>query len=128
MTATDKALEITVAAARAAAEKKAQEIIALDVSDRLVLTDTFLVASGETERQVGAIVDGIEEALHALGVKAIRREGLGQNRWVLLDFGDLVAHVQHAEDREFYALERLWRDCPVIELPEDVLAANAENR
>ncbi len=128
MTATDKALEITVAAARAAAEKKAQEIIALDVSDRLVLTDTFLVASGETERQVGAIVDGIEEALHALGVKAIRREGQGQNRWVLLDFGDLVAHVQHAEDREFYALERLWRDCPVIELPEDVLAANAENR
>ncbi|WP_454301960.1 ribosome silencing factor [Salana multivorans] len=121
-------MEITVAAARAAAEKKAQEIIALDVSDRLVLTDTFLVASGETERQVGAIVDGIEEALHALGVKAIRREGQGQNRWVLLDFGDLVAHVQHAEDREFYALERLWRDCPVIELPEDVLAANAENR
>lgn len=120
MTATDKALEITVAAARAAAEKKAQEIIALDVSDRLVLTDTFLVASGETERQVGAIVDGIEEALHALGVKAIRREGLGQNRWVLLDFGDLVAHVQHAEDREFYALERLWRDCPVITLPDDV--------
>lgn len=128
MTATDKALEITVAAARAAADKKAQEIIALDVSERLVLTDTFLVASGETERQVGAIVDGIEEALHGLGVKAIRREGLGQNRWVLLDFGDLVAHVQHAEDREFYALERLWRDCPVIELPEDVRAANAENR
>ncbi|MBN8881969.1 ribosome-associated protein [Salana multivorans] len=128
MTATEKAIEITTAAARAAAEKKAQEIIALDVSDRLVLTDAFLVASGETERQVGAIVDGIEEALHGLGVKAIRREGLGQNRWVLLDFGDLVAHVQHAEDREFYALERLWRDCPVIELPQDVLASNAENR
>jgi len=128
VTATEKAIEITTAAARAAAEKKAQEIIALDVSDRLVLTDAFLVASGETERQVGAIVDGIEEALHGLGVKAIRREGLGQNRWVLLDFGDLVAHVQHAEDREFYALERLWRDCPVIELPQDVLASNAENR
>lgn len=128
MTATERAIELTVAAARAAAEKMAQEIIALDVSERLVLTDAFLVASGETERQVGAIVDGIEEALHKLGVKAIRREGLGQNRWVLLDFGDLVVHVQHGEDREFYALERLWRDCPVIELPEDVQAANTENR
>lgn len=128
MTATDQAVELTIAAARAAAEKKAEEIIALDVSERLVLTDAFLVASGETERQVGAIVDGIEEALHELGVKAIRREGLGQNRWVLLDFGDLVVHVQHAEDREFYALERLWRDCPVIELPQDVRAANAESR
>lgn len=123
MTATDQAVELTIVAARAAAEKKAEEIIALDVSERLVLTDAFLVASGETERQVGAIVDGIEEALHEVGVKAIRREGLGQNRWVLLDFGDLVVHVQHAEDREFYALERLWRDCPVIALPADVRVA-----
>ncbi|TNU74023.1 ribosome silencing factor [Miniimonas arenae] len=120
MTASPTAVELTVAAARAAADKKAEEIIALDVSERLVLTDAFLVASASTERQVGAIVDGIEEALHARGVKALRREGVGQNRWVLLDFGDLIAHVQHSEDREFYALERLWRDCPVITLPDDV--------
>lgn len=120
MTATPRAIELTIAAARAAADKKAEEVIALDVSDRLVLTDTFLVASGSTERQVSAIVDGIEEALHRLGVKPLRREGVGQNRWVLLDFGDLIAHVQHSEDREFYALERLWRDCPVVELPDDV--------
>lgn len=120
MTATSTAIELTIAAALAAADKKAEEVIALDVSERLVLTDAFLVASGSTERQVGAIVDGIEEALHARGVKALRREGLGQNRWVLLDFGDLVVHVQHSEDREFYALERLWRDCPVIELPDEV--------
>lgn len=126
MTATDRAVELTIAAARAAADKQAEEIIALDVSDRLVLTDTFLVASGTTERQVGAIVDGIEEALHGLGAKPVRREGLGQNRWVLLDFGDLIAHVQHSEDREFYALERLWRDCPVIELPSEVRTAASE--
>lgn len=120
MTASDKAIDLTRAAALAAADKKAEEVIALDVSERLVLTDAFLVASGTTERQVGAIVDGIEEALHALGTKAVRKEGVGQNRWVLLDFGELVVHVQHAEDREFYALERLWRDCPVIELPDEV--------
>lgn len=120
MTASPRAVELTVAAARAASEKKADQIIALDVSERLVLTDAFLVASGSTERQVSAIVDGIEEALHGLGVKPVRREGKTQARWVLVDFGDVIVHVQHEEDREFYALERLWRDCPVIELPQDV--------
>lgn len=120
MTATESAVELTIAAARAAADKKAEEIIALDVSDRLVLTDSFLVASGTSERQVSGIVDGIEEAMHTRGVKAIRKEGVAQGRWVLLDYGDVIVHVQHTEDREFYALERLWRDCPVIELPDDV--------
>lgn len=126
MTASPHAVELTIAAARAAAEKKAEQIIALDVSERLVLTDAFLVASGTNERQVRAIVDGIEESLHALGVKAARREGVSQARWVLLDFGEIVVHVQHEEDREFYALERLWRDCPVIELPDDVRNPPAE--
>ena len=126
MTATPHAVELTVAAAQAAAEKKAEQIIALDVSERLVLTDAFLVASGTNERQVRAIVDGVEEALHALGAKAVRREGVSQARWVLLDFGEIVVHVQHEEDREFYALERLWRDCPVIELPDDVRNPSAE--
>lgn len=118
MTATPLAVETAIAAARAAADKKADRIAAIDVSDRLALTDIFLIASGETERQVGAIVDGVEEALHRRGIKAARREGLGANRWVLLDFGDIIVHVQHTEDREFYDLERLWRDCPVIELGE----------
>ncbi|WP_029069316.1 ribosome silencing factor [Jonesia quinghaiensis] len=119
MAATDHAIDLAVAAARAASDKKAQEIIALDVSDHLVLTDAFVIASGNNERQVSAIVDSVEEALHKLGNKLIRREGKGDARWVLLDFGDIVVHVQHQEDRAFYALEKLWADCPVIELPED---------
>ena len=119
MPASDRALQLTYAAAHAAADRKAQEIIALDVSTQLVLTDVFLIASGTNERQVGAIVDAVEEALFKLGAKPLRREGKGQGRWVLIDFGDVVVHVQHAEDRVYYALERLWKDCPVIELPAD---------
>ncbi|OZB48586.1 MAG: ribosome silencing factor [Cellulomonas sp. 14-74-6] len=119
MPASDRALQLTYAAAHAAADRKAQEIIALDVSAQLVLTDVFLIASGTNERQVGAIVDAVEEALFKLGAKPLRREGKGQGRWVLIDFGDIVVHVQHAEDRVYYALERLWKDCPVIELPAD---------
>jgi len=117
--ASDRALHLAETAARAASDRKAQEIIALDVSERLVLTDVFLIASGTNERQVSAIVDAVEEALHEAGAKAIRREGVREARWVLLDYGDVVVHVQHAEDRTYYALERLWADCPVIELPED---------
>jgi len=119
VTATDRAVELAIAAARAASALKADEIIALDVSEHLVLTDVFLIASGTNERQVGGIVDAIEEALHKLGAKPIRREGKSAGRWVLIDFGDIVVHVQHAEDRVYYALERLWKDCPVIELPAD---------
>ena len=119
MAATERAVELAVAAARAASERKAQEIIALDVSEQLVLTDVFLIASGTNERQVGAIVDAVEEALFRLGAKPVRREGKEQGRWVLIDFGDVVVHVQHAEDRVYYALERLWKDCPLIELPAD---------
>lgn len=120
MSASDRAVELTVAAARAAADLKAQEIIALDVSGQLVLTDAFFIASGTNERQVGAIVDAVEESLHELGAKPLRREGKSEGRWVLIDFGEIVVHVQHAEDRTYYALERLWKDCPVIELPADV--------
>ena len=114
MTATDRAVELAITAARAASDLKADEIIALDVSEQLVLTDVFLIASATNERQVSAIVDAVEEALHARGVKAIRREGMREARWVLLDFGDVVVHVQHAEERAYYALERLWKDCPTI--------------
>jgi len=119
VTATDRAVELAITAARAASDLKADEIIALDVSEQLVLTDVFLIASGTNERQVSAIVDAVEEALHKAGVKALRREGKSEGRWVLLDFGDIVVHVQHAEDRVYYALERLWKDCPVIDLPAD---------
>jgi ribosome-associated protein len=119
MTASERALELAVVAARAAADRKAQEIIALDVSEQLVLTDVFLIASGTNERQVSAIVDAVEEAMFKADAKPIRREGKAEARWVLLDFGEVVVHVQHAEDRVYYALERLWKDCPVVELPPD---------
>jgi ribosome-associated protein len=120
VTASARAVELAVAAARAAADLKAEEIIALDVSEQLVLTDVFVIASGTNERQVAAIVDAVEESLHKLGAKPLRREGKSEGRWVLIDFGDVVVHVQHAEDRVYYALERLWKDCPVVELPADV--------
>ncbi|WP_435300414.1 ribosome silencing factor [Timonella sp. A28] len=119
MAATEHAIELAITAARAASDRKAAEIIALDVSEHLVLTDAFVIASGNNERQVGAIVDAVEEALHKVDVKPIRREGKEGGRWVLIDFGDIVVHVQHQEDRAFYALEKLWGDCPAIELPED---------
>lgn len=118
MTATDRAIELARAAASAAADKIATDIIALDVSEHLVITDAFVVASAPNDRQVRSIVEAIEEKLQELGVKPIRREGLREGRWVLVDFGEIVVHVQHDEDREYYALERLWRDCPPIELPE----------
>lgn len=120
MAADDRSVELAVVAARAAADVKARHVVALDVSERLVLTDVFLVTSGSSERQVRAIVDAVEDAMHEAGVKAVRKEGVGEARWVLLDYGDIVMHVQHEEDREFYALERLWKDCPVVELPAEV--------
>ncbi len=122
MTATPRAIELAVAAAEAASDKLGRDIVAIDVSDQLVITDIFVIASGGNERQVKAICDSVEERLHGLGVKRLRREGHAEGRWVLLDFGDIVVHVQLAEEREFYDLERLWRDCPSVELPESVTA------
>ena len=120
MTATDHAVQLVHTAARAAADKLAQQIIAFDVSEQLAITDAFLLASATNERQVKAIVDEIEDKLREIGAKPIRREGERDGRWVLIDYAEIVVHVQHTEEREFYALERLWRDCPVIPLPADV--------
>ncbi|GAB3240642.1 ribosome silencing factor [Kineosporia babensis] len=122
MTASDHAIDLAIRAARAASEKLATDIVAIDVSDHLVITDTFLVASANNERQVKSVVDGVEEELLKIGAKPIRREGHQEGRWVLLDFGDIVVHVQHEEEREYYTLERLWKDCPVLELPADITA------
>lgn len=116
MTATDEALETTRSAARAASDRKAENIIAFDVSDQLAITDIFLVCSASNERQVGAIVDAVEEALLKDGRKPIRREGDRENRWVLLDYADVIIHVQHEEERMLYSLERLWKDCPSVDL------------
>jgi ribosome-associated protein len=116
VSATPRAEQLAQAAAAAAHDKLAEDVIALDVSGQLVLTDVFVIASAPNERQVNAIVDAIEERLHELGSKPLRREGQREGRWVLLDFGDIVVHVMHSEDREFYDLERLWKDCPPIAL------------
>lgn len=107
----------------AASDKLATDIIAYDVSEQLVITDAFLLCSAPNDRQVRAIVDEIEEKLAKVDARPVRREGEREGRWVLLDYLDVVVHVQHAEERVFYALERLWKDCPRIALPEAVTAA-----
>jgi ribosome-associated protein len=125
MSATDHAVTLVHTAARAASDKLAQHIMAFDVSDQLAITDAFVLASATNDRQVKAIVDEIEEKLRDIGERPIRREGERDGRWVLIDYGDVVVHVQHEEERQFYALERLWRDCPLIALPADVSAGSA---
>ena len=126
MPATERARELALSAAQAAADKKASDIVILDVADQLVITDAFIIASAPNERQVLAIVDAIEERLLSLPEKAkpVRREGDRTGRWVLLDYVDVVVHVQHSEEREFYALDRLWKDCPAIPFEDRDLVAS----
>ncbi|MFD6857726.1 ribosome silencing factor [Rhodococcus sp. NPDC060090] len=114
MSATAEALEMARIAALAADEKLATDVVVLDVSEQLVITDCFVIASAPNERQVNAIVDNIEEKLRDAGHKPVRREGTREGRWTLLDYIDVVVHVQHEEERNFYALERLWKDCPTV--------------
>jgi ribosome-associated protein len=122
VTATDRSIELVNAAAQAAADRLAHDIIAYDVSDVLSITDAFLLASAPNDRQVKSIVEEIEERLQKeLGARPVRREGDRDARWILLDYVDIVVHVQHSEERVFYALERLWKDCPELELPEDAV-------
>lgn len=116
MTASPHARELLQLAAKAADSKSAEDLVALDVSGPLPLTDVFLLATGRVERNVIAIAGEIEDQLNEAGVKTLRREGKAEGRWVLLDFGDLVVHVFHEEDRMYYSLERLWKDCPVVPL------------
>ena len=116
VTATAETVTLTHAAASAAADKLAHDIIAFDVSEQLAIADVFLLCSANNERQVQAIVDGIEERLREHGVKPVRREGERDARWVLLDYLDLVVHVQQDDERAYYGLERLWKDCPIVPL------------
>jgi ribosome-associated protein len=128
MTASARSVELAEAAASAAAEKLASDIMILDVSEQLVITDCFVLASAPNDRQVRSIVDAVEERLLKLGAKPVRREGERDGRWVLLDFVDIVVHVQHSEERTYYSLERLWKDCPSLPLPADALPPAAEAR
>jgi ribosome-associated protein len=122
VTATPRAIELTEIAALAAADKLAQDIVAYDVSDQLAITDAFLLCSGANDRQVRAIIDEVELRLRQAGATLVRREGEREGRWVLLDYLDLVVHVQNKEERIYYALERIWKDCPTIPLPEAAAA------
>ena len=119
MTASAHALELLTLAAAAADSKAGEDLVAIDVSNPLPLADVFLIVTGRSERNVVAIAGEIEDKLTEAGHKPLRREGRAAGRWILVDFGDLVVHVFHEEERVYYSLERLWKDCPVIpiELP-----------
>lgn len=116
MTATQEARALATIAAHAAAARKAENVVVIDVSELLVITDLFLIASADNERQVNAITEEIEDRLREAGHQPLRREGTREGRWALLDYGDVVIHVQHGEEREFYGIERLWADGPIVEI------------
>lgn len=116
VTATQSARELAQLAATAAEDKLATDIVALDVAAQFPLSDVFVIVSVDNERQVSSVVDGIESALQEAGVKVVRREGERDGRWVLIDFGEIIVHIQHEEERFFYQLERLWKDCPALDL------------
>ena len=119
MTASAEAIAMATVAARAAAAKLGQDVVVIDVSGQLVITDCFVIASASNERQVNAIVDEVEEKMRLAGYKPARREGTREGRWVLLDYVDIVVHIQHQDERNFYSLDRLWRDCPLVEVELD---------
>ncbi|MBF4551934.1 ribosome silencing factor [Pseudoclavibacter sp. RFBJ3] len=116
MTASTRAIELADIAAKAADKRLGFDIVALDVSNNMPLTDIFLLVSGRNERMVLSIADEIEDAMRDIGQRTLRREGRREGRWVLLDFNDIVVHVFHEEERTFYGLERLWNDAPVVKL------------
>jgi len=124
VTATPEAVALAQAAAAAALDKLADDVRAFDVSEHLAITDIFVLASAANDPQVKAIVDEVERRLLAIGAKAARREGDRGAHWVLLDYIDVVVHVMHTEDREYYSLERLWKDCPEVPLPDRPHAAD----
>ena len=121
MSATPRAIELIEIAALAAADKLAQDIVAYDVSEQLAITDAFLLCTGANDRQVRSIIDEVELRLKDAGATLVRREGEREGRWVLLDYMDIVVHVQNSDERVFYALERIWKDCPQIPLGDSVL-------
>ena len=120
MTAGSESIRLVHEAAAAASDKLAVDVVAFDVSEQLAVADAFVLCSAPNDRQVRAIVEAIEERLAAEGVKPAHREGERENRWVLLDYLDVVVHVQHEEERAYYSLERLWSDCPTIPLDDTV--------
>lgn len=119
MTATPEAVRMATVAATAASNKLADDVVVIDVSAQLVITDCFVIASASNERQVNAIVDEVEEKMRLAGYKPARREGTREGRWTLLDYVDIVVHIQHQDERDFYALDRLWKDCPLVPIESE---------
>ena len=119
MTAAAESLDMAKVAVAAAQDKVATDVTVIDVSEQLVITDLFVIASADNERQVNAVTDEIEDKMREAGYKPVRREGTREGRWALLDYVDIVVHIQHQEEREYYALDRLWRDCPAVEVDLD---------
>jgi ribosome-associated protein len=106
--------DVAVAAARAASDKQAEEIVVLDVHETIVITDYFVICTAGTQRQIRSVIDAVEDALRGLGVKPVRREGEPDAGWWLLDYIDVVVHVFGTEERAYYDLERLWSDAPRV--------------
>ena len=108
-------ISLTKLAVAAADEKLAKDIVALDLSNQGILADVFLIVTGANDPQLESISDEIQWQLQKAGERPIRREGIGgSSQWILLDYGDLIVHIQHPEVRSYYALERLWSDCPKL--------------
>lgn len=124
MPASQSCAERTQIAARAAAEKFGTELVALDLSDQTVLSEVFLIVTAANTKMIDTIADQVEEQLRLVGDKPLRREGTDE--WILLDYSDLVVHIQSSELRRYYMLDRLWNDCPKIEL--DIVNEEAATR
>jgi len=122
--AVTESVDLACAAARAASEKQGQDVLVLDVRDLITITDYFVIASGSSDRQIKTIAEEVEQALKARGVKPVRVEGGAASRWILLDFVDLVVHVFHEEERDFYRLERLWIDAPRVAWEDNAEASS----
>ncbi|MDR1204554.1 MAG: ribosome silencing factor [Peptococcaceae bacterium] len=106
--------QTAVLAARAIDQKKGTNVTVLKLEDLTILTDFFVVATGGSRVQTQAMSDAVEEALEANGLRAGRREGYGEGRWILLDYGTVIVHVFQEDERGFYNLERLWADAPAL--------------
>ncbi|RJQ51771.1 MAG: ribosome silencing factor [Actinobacteria bacterium] len=117
-----EASEAARIAARAAAEKQAQDVVVLEMRELIYLTDFFVIGTGRSSRQVRTIADNVEEKLEAAGLRCRGREGRQEGNWVLLDYGDVVVHVFTPEEREFYRLENIWKDAPRLEWEEEAAA------
>lgn len=123
MPASKEVIAITQVAANAVVDKLGKDLVAIDLSDQLVLSEVFLIVSGQNTPQVSAIADEVERQLHLIGQKPARRENGPE--WILIDYSDLVVHIQTEDLRRYYMLDRLWNDCPTI--PLDVLKKPVTN-